>query len=84
MPQTKQGSHQNPWLVYMKACAENYKSGKAQHPPLAAGKNPPEIAPPTRRVTGKQPPAKPITKKDEQALVESAGKARAKEKAKAK
>ena len=81
MPQTKEGVHQNPWLAYMKVCAENYKAGNA---PPAAGKDPPEVAPPTRRAKGKQTPAKPITKKDEQELVKSAGKARAKEKEKAK
>ena len=34
MPQTKQGADQNPWLVYMKLCAEHYKAGGIHPPPL--------------------------------------------------
>ena len=100
MVQTRGGVKHNPWVTYMKACAENYRAGKPQQPAAADEQKT------KRRLTGKQPAAatgealkpmlmknkpkakaKPITKKDEQALqktVTTAKKQKEKEKAKEK
>jgi hypothetical protein len=77
MPRTKEGVHQNPWLAYMKACAENYKAEKSQPPPAASGKeSEPEDAAPKRRVTGKKPVAEAMGEKPK--LMKTKPKAKAK------
>jgi len=77
MPQTKEGVHQNPWVTYMKACAENYKAGKSQPPPVASGKeSEPESSTPKRRVTGKKSVAEAMGEKPK--LMKTKPKAKAK------
>lgn len=78
MPQTKEGVHQNPWVTYMKACAENYKAGKSQPPPVASGKEsePESSTPKRRRVTGKKSVAEAMGEKPK--LMKTKPKAKAK------
>ena len=77
MPQTKEGVNQNPWVAYMRACAEHYKAGKSQPPPVASGKeSEPESSTPKRRVTGKKPVAEAMGEKPK--LMKTKPKAKAK------
>ena len=34
MVQTRKGCQENPWFVYMRACAENYNAGHREPPPV--------------------------------------------------
>jgi hypothetical protein len=74
MVQTKQGAEANPWVVYMKACAANYKAGKPQNHSVAGKQDDEFVANPARkRLVGKQTPA---------AVASPQGKAKPKAKAK--
>ncbi len=58
MPQTRNGASENPWILYMKACATNYRAGHTQHHSVEgrpAEDETSEKPPVKKRITKKQP-----------------------------
>jgi hypothetical protein len=62
MPQTRNGASENPWILYMKACAASYRAGHTHHsvegPPVEAETS--EKPPVKKRITKKQPESKAV------------------------
>ena len=62
MPQTRNGASENPWILYMKACAASYRAGHTHHSvegsPVEAETS--EKPPVKKRITKKQPDPKAL------------------------
>ena len=78
MPQTRNGASENPWILYMKACAAHYRAGRT-HPPVEAETSEKPII--KKRITKKQPDpnavdveVKPTTGKGKEAKSKAAPK----------